>query len=288
MRLPMQQHFLGASLLAVATGNVNVPVKEVSPHVFMPAISIGTGGLESAAAFNITADWLSLGGRGIDTAWIYKDQDIVAKAVGESGVNRKDVFITTKVPGCMNTQSFIEQDLKLLGTDYIDLLLIHFPRPSSNCGATWAVLEEYHQKGVAKAIGISNFRCEHIEALMKTAKVVPAVNQMEHNILEHDDDTIACATKHGITVEAFSPLGRSGESGNITGNDVIKSVAANHKVSAYQVAIKWILQHGHILTFQSSKKAHQESDADVFGFNLTEAEMSRLDALGKQGLQVVV
>merc|ERR1712050_343168 len=93
------------------------------------------------------------------------------------------------------------------------------------------------------------------------------------------DETISFCKAHNITIEAYSPLGRSNHSGDIPGNEEIKAIAANHHVSTYQVALKWILQRGHILTFQSSSQAHQEADADLFGFELSEQDMSSLDAL---------
>merc|ERR1712100_727518 len=102
---------------------------------------------------------------------------------------------------------------------------------------------------------------------------------IEHNILNHDDDTIACSRENNITIEAYSPLGRSGKAGEISGNPVIKSVASKHNVSSYQVALRWILQHNHTLTFQSSNIDHQRANADVFGFELTESEMLLLDDL---------
>jgi len=275
---------LTAPIAVMAT--VHVPTKEITPGVHMPIMSIGTGGQERSAAHNITVDWLELGGRGVDTAYMYKDQDIVAKAIKDVGVSRKDVFITSKIPGCSDAQSYVEQSLKQLGTSYIDLMLIHFPK--GDCAAAWKTLEDYHGKGILKAIGVSNYKRSDIEKLKKTAKVMPSINQIEHNILEHDDDTIACMNENNITLEAYSPLGRHGESGDISGNPVIKSVAANHNVSTYQVALKWILQHGHVLTFQSAKKTHQEGDADVFGFNLTSTEISMLDKLGNPSAPIVV
>lgn len=259
---------------------VDVPTKEIAPGVNMPVISIGDGGQETSQAFAITSSWLELGGRGIDTAYSYRNQPKVAQAIADSGVNRKDIFITTKVPGCSNVESYIQEDLQQLGTEYIDLLLIHFPPRSGGCASAWATLEDYHAKGTLKAIGISNFKRSHVSTLMQTAKVVPHVNQIELNVLLHDDDTIAASQEHGILVESYSPLGRSGQSGDIPGNPTIQSIAAAHGVSTYQVAMKWILQHGHLITFQSSKPAHQESDADVFGFELTDDEMTTLDALG--------
>lgn len=285
---PMAPLGLGVIGLLALEAGVNVPTREIVPGVFMPLISIGTGGLESKEALNITRNWLEIGGRGIDTAYVYGNQDIVAKAIADVGVSRQDTFITTKIPGCLGTQHFVERDLELLGTDYIDLMLIHDPKPETECEAAWAILEDYYRRGVLKAIGISNFRCDHIQKLMRIAKVVPAVNQIQHNILEHHDDIIACMTDNNIRLEAYSPMGRSGESGNISGNPVIKSIASHHNVSNYQVASKWILQHGHLLTFQSTSKEHQESDADVFKFNLTEAEMSMLDELGASMSHIVV
>merc|ERR1712194_242377 len=107
------------------------------------------------------------------------------------------------------------------------------------------------------------------------------------NVLNHDDAAIAACQRHGITVEAFAPVGRSGEAGNIPGNKVVQSIASAHNVTSYQVAVKWILQKGHILTFQSSSQAHQESDADVFGFTLSNDEISELDKLATSAEIVV-
>jgi len=176
----------------------------------------------------------------------------------------------------MNARAYIEGDLKQLKVDYIDLLLIHF-HWGNNCPGTWKVLEEFHEQGYLRAIGVSNFKAADLQQLLQTAKVKPAVNQILHNVLDHDDDTIKFATANGIAIEAYSPLGRSGHSGDISGNPAIRSIASNHNVSTYQVALRWIVQHGHLLTFQSSSQQHQESDADIFNFALTDDEMSTLD-----------
>lgn len=253
----------------------------------MPVISIGDGGEETGSARVITSTWLKLGGRGVDTAKDYGNQEDVAEAIAASGVDRKDLFITTKIPSCSNAKSYIKKDLKELGTDYIDLLLIHFPE-GGDCAEAWATLEDYHAKGVLKTIGVANFARSDIKTLMKTAKVTPHVNQIRLNVLERDDDQIAASQEQGITVEAYSPLGRGGESGDIADNEVIKQIADAHSVSTYQVAMKWILQHGWALTFQSSKEAHQQEDADVFGFTLSDQEMSTLDNLQSSRSAVVV
>lgn len=270
--------------VAGVVGGLLVPTQQIAPGVLMPVVSIGTGGTERSAAGTIVTNWLGLGGRGIDTALMYQDQDVVAQAIRSAHVDRKSLFITSKIPGCSQAEASVQADLKALGTDYLDLLLIHFPQ--GDCSAAWAALEAFHAKGVLKAIGVSNFRKPELESLLKTAKVVPAVNQIQHNLLQHDDETIAFSRAHNITIEAYSPLGR--DSGAIPKNAVVTAIASRHKVTAFQVALKWILQHGHVLTFQSSSAEHQQQDADLFSFSLTGDEMAQLDNLQTEMLHLAV
>eukprot|EP00928_Gymnodinium_smaydae_P042222 TRINITY_DN2845_c1_g1_i1.p1 TRINITY_DN2845_c1_g1~~TRINITY_DN2845_c1_g1_i1.p1 ORF type:complete len:303 (+),score=78.66 TRINITY_DN2845_c1_g1_i1:78-986(+) len=265
-------------LLRRACGALPMPTAEVAPGVHMPVLSIGTGGLERSSAAAIVANWLALGGRGIDTALLYGDQAVVPEQLQRAKIDRRDVFITTKIPSCMGaTAAAVEYDLKQLRTDYIDLMLLH--SPVGDCSKAWPVLEDYHRRGVLRAIGVSNFNRTQLEALLATATVVPAVHQLELNILEYDAEVIQFARSRNITTEAYSPLGRGNHSGDIAGNAAISVIAKSHNVSNYQVALRWILQHGHVLTFQSTSRAHQASDADVFGFKLSDAEMRSLDAL---------
>jgi len=273
-----------------ASATVDIPTRLIAADTYMPVISIGDGGQESSEALAITSTWLSQGGRGIDTAFVYGNQKTVAQVIADSGLKREDLFITTKIPGCYDADKYVQTDLEQLGLDYIDLMLIHFPRGNfplrGNCSATWETLEGYHDRGVLKAIGVSNFKRSHLESLKKTLRVSPHVNQIQLNVLAHDDDTIAATLELGTFVEAYSPLGRSGQSGDIPGNPTIQKIAAAHNVSTYQVAVKWVLQSGHILTFQSSSATHQAADADVFHFEITDEEMAELNAL--QGQQSVV
>jgi len=278
--------FVSISFLGVAAGTsqhkvkdsrVDIPTMEIAHGVHMPVLSIGTGGLETSAAETIVSNWLEIGGRGIDTALVYRDQASVANAINKSGLARKDLFITTKIPGCFLASAAVEHDLKTLGVEYIDLMLIH--SSMGYCPGTWKVLESFHAKGVLKSIGVSNFKKSSLESILKEATVKPAVNQIEYNILQRDDETVEFSKANNITIEAYSPLGRSGHSGDIPGNNAIQKVARAHNVSTYQVALRWIVQHGNLLTFQSSSQAHQAEDADIFGFVLADEEMSVLDSL---------
>mmetsp|Transcript_17815 Transcript_17815/g.39051 ORF Transcript_17815/g.39051 Transcript_17815/m.39051 type:complete len:285 (-) Transcript_17815:157-1011(-) len=261
-----------------ALGDVDIPSLEIAKGIHMPVLSIGVGGLERSSAKQIASNWLSLGGRGIDTALIYRNADAVKSAIEESKIPREELFITTKVPGCLAVKASVDTILHQLGIDYADLLLIHFPM--GDCVAAWKVLEDYHARGILKAIGVSNFKEENLRPLLASAEVVPAVNQIELNVLNPQVDTVALCRSLNITVEAFSPVGRGGVSGNISGNAAVQAIAAAHSVSTYQVALKWILQHGHVITFQSSSLKHQAEDAAIFNFSLSSAEMSTLDGLG--------
>ena len=263
---------------------MDIPTKEIAPGVQMPVISIGAGGLEKENAKTIVSNWLSIGGKGIDTALRYNNQAEIKAAIEESGLSRKDLFLTTKIPNCNvdNLASDVQTDLDLLGTDYLDLLLIHGAW-SGDCALAWKEMEQVYEGNQARAIGVSNFKRENLETILFNATIVPHVNQIQLNILQNNPDTIEFSTEHGITVEAYSPLGRANHSGDISGNVVIQEIAKRHKVTTYQIAIKWVLQHNWILTFQSSSKEHQAADADVFGFTLTYKEMQQLDWLSGLG-----
>jgi diketogulonate reductase-like aldo/keto reductase len=273
---------------------LDMETKEIAPGVLMPVVSIGTGGLESQKAYDIVSDWLALGGTGIDTALNYRNQDKVREAIEDATtsssnntttISRDDLFLTTKIPDCNATETArkIETDLELLGTHYVDLVLIHGPR-RGDCLAAWKVLEESYESNRTRAIGVSNFKRKDLEPLLNGGTVIPHVNQIKLNLLNYNNDddtmdTIRYSTQYGILLEAYSPLGRGG--GEVVHHPLVETIAFSHNVTGYQIALKWILQHGWILTFQSSSKEHQATDADVFGFRLTPEEMYDLDRIGE-------
>jgi len=232
----------------------------------------------------IVGNWLDLGGRGIDTAYIYFDQKDVAAVLAEHDVPRNDLFITSKIPACLGgamTRYFLDYDLKRLNTEYIDLMLIHapgLPGPLGGCDSTWKVMEDYVASGKLKSIGVSNWHPKQFNGLK--FKIPPAVNQVEFNVYYHNDETEKYCREHNITLEAWSPLGDPARShSSIFSDPSIKNISTKHNVSAAQVALRWIVQKGHALTFLSSNKEHQANSADLFGFELDEADLSTLDSL---------
>jgi diketogulonate reductase-like aldo/keto reductase len=263
---------------------INIPTRTIAPGVDIPVISIGTwseGTKEDPT--KIVDAWMRLGGRGVDTAYIYFDQAKVASAIAGAGVQRKDVFLTTKIPGCELVSTFVKKDLQQLNTSYLDLVLIHAPLGSSGmCSGAWKTLEQYVSDGKIRSIGVSNFKEKNLEPLLKVATIVPAVNQIDHNVFDHDDATVNFCQQHNITVEAYSPLGSPGRSKSarsVFSDPTVTKIAHVHNVSQAQVALRWIVQSGHILTFLSENPQHQANDADVFGFSLTAAEMKELSSI---------
>jgi len=280
---------------AVALGAVNIPTKEIAPGVKMPFVSIGTWTEGTKAADkNVSAivnNWLDLGAVGIDTAYVYFTQKDIADTLAQRGTDRSKLFITSKIPTCLGshmTRYFVEYNLKALKTSYIDLLLIHAPGlPLAGCDDTWAVLEEYHELGALRAIGVSNWGPKSFENLKY--KVKPAVNQIQFNVYSHDDATEKYCKENNITVMAWSPLGDPARTGKSVFSDAaIKGISAKHNVSDAQVALRWIAQKGHTMAVLSTKQSHQANDADLFSFTLGHDEMVQLDKFKSQSQTVVV
>merc|ERR1711972_998440 len=188
------------------------------------------------------------------------------------------------------TKYFLDYDLKKLNTDYIDLMLIHapgLPGPIGGCDDTWRVMEDYVANGKLKSIGVSNWSPKDFQGLKY--KIPPAVNQVQFNVYSHDDETEKYCNDHNITIEAWSPLGDPARTHkSIFSDPTIASLATKHNVSAAQIALRWIVQKGHTLTFLSSSKEHQANSADVFGFSLDEGDLSTLDALKNLSSDAIV
>jgi diketogulonate reductase-like aldo/keto reductase len=258
----------------ISSSELRMDTREIAPGVHMPVMSIGVGGRESEDAYEIVSNWLTLGGTGIDTALNYGNQDQVHRAIVDSGISREKLFLTTKIPDCnaTNVAANFKTDLELLGTSYVDLMLIHDPQ-NGDCLEAWKILEHHLESHQTRAIGVSNFGPEDLAPIQKCATTLPHVNQIKLNLEVKDLDTIDYCSSLGIVVEAYTPLGK----GSVALHPVVQSIAKAHNVTAYQIALKWILQHGWILTFQSSSQEHQASDADVFQFQLSGEEMEQLD-----------
>ena len=229
---------------------------------------------------------LEVGYRHIDTAAAYGNEVSVGQGIKESGINRHDIFLTTKLwndsHGYEATKKAIDLSLQRLDTDYLDLYLIHWPNPvairehwAELNAESWQAMEEAVKAGKIRAIGISNFRRHHLEELLKTANIVPAVNQNYLNPSDLQPDVLAANKEHDILNEAYSPLG----TGDLLRNELVAEIAAAHNHSVPQVLLRWSLQHGFLPLPKSVHAEYIKSNTDIFDFELTDDEMKKLDGL---------
>lgn len=225
---------------------------------------------------------LAGGYRHIDTARVYGNEAEVGAAIRESGVPREEVFVTTKLwnddQGADRAPRAFEASLRRLELDYVDLFLLHWPVPGKRL-ESWRVLEKLFEEKRARAIGVSNFLVNHLEELLAAANVVPAVDQIEVTPFLQQRETRALCTRHGIVVEAYSPLTK----GQRLGDPVVGRVAREAGRTPAQVLLRWGIQHGMVVLPKSVHPPRIAENAALFDFALSPAAMAELDAL-EEGL----
>lgn len=229
---------------------------------------------------------LNSGYRHIDTAAAYGNEESVGAAIKKSGINRHELFVTTKLwnsdHGYQNTKKAIDTSLEKLGLDYLDLYLIHWPNPAAMRdnwvelnAESWQAMEEAVQAGKIRAIGVSNFRKHHLDELLKTAEIKPAVNQNYLNPSDMQEDLVKYNDSLGILNEAYSPLG----TGGLLSNEVVNEIAEKYGKSPAQVLIRWSLDHNFLPLPKSVHPDYIKANADVFDFDIEPEDMKKLDGL---------
>jgi diketogulonate reductase-like aldo/keto reductase len=249
----------------------------LSNGVEIPCIGFGTWQTPHGdVAVSSVLSALEAGYRHIDTAQMYGNEESVGIAVKQSGIDRGDIFITSKlansVRGYRETIEAVEQTLSRLGTEYIDLFLIHWPNPvkfrdrwQEANAETWKALEELYGAGRIRSIGISNFRLHHIEALMKTARIAPMVNQIRLCPGDTQDEVVEYCRARGMVLEAYSPLGV----GKIFEVPEMQKLAEKYGKSVAQICIRWSLQRGYLPLPKSVTPARIRENTEVFDFELS-------------------
>jgi methylglyoxal/glyoxal reductase len=247
----------------------------------MPRLGLGVFQSPAGATTKQAVAWaLHAGYRLIDTAAMYGNEADVGAAVRESGIPRGEVFVTTKLwhtdLGYASAKRAYRESFDRLGLEYIDLYLIHWPRADSPQVRldTWRALEEIHEGGTCRAIGVSNYSIRHLQEL-EGARIPPAVNQVEFHPFVYDPELVDYCRQHRIQLEAYSPLTRNRRLDDPT----IAEVAEAHTRSPAQVMIRWGLQHGLVEIPKSVHRERIEENTRVFEFELTDEEMERLDGL---------
>lgn len=249
--------------------------------VKMPYLGFGVYKVEEGHQVEETVKTaLELGYRSIDTAAFYQNEEGVGKAILDSGINREDLFITTKVwnndQGYEETLRAFNESMNKLQLDYLDLYLVHWPVKGKYLD-TWRAMEKLYNEGKVRAIGVSNFQIHHLEDLFKHSTVKPTVNQVElHPRLSQEELRAYCQEKD-IAVEAWSPIGR----GRLLAEPILKTIGEKYKKSAAQVILRWHLQNGVIIIPKSVTPARIKENMELFDFALNHEDMEQINSLNK-------
>ena len=259
-----------------------VPDIRLNNGVGMPQLGLGVLLLKPEETMDVVGEALRIGYRHIDTAQAYGNEKEVGRAIARSGLDPADVFVTSKLRN--NKIGFdaalygFDQTLAALGSDRIDLFLIHWPLPEvRDFVETWRAFERIYAEGRARAVGVSNFEIHHLERLMAETDLVPAVNQIEAHPYLAQEGLLDFDGRHGIATQAWSPLAQ----GAVLRDPVLEAVARDNARTPAQVVLRWHLQRGSIIFPKSSSPRRMAENLDIFDFMLSEADVRRVSALDR-------
>lgn len=248
----------------------------------MPQIGFGVWKIPFNQTAKVVTDAIKNHYRLIDTAKQYGNEEQVGQGIKDSGIERKQLFLTTKIfngdQGDFDKlRNAFNEQLKKLGNDHVDLLLLHWPVFNKYI-ESWRALEAIYNDGQARAIGVCNFDVDHLQDLMEHANIMPMVNQIEFNPRIHQPDTVAFCQDNHIQLEAWSPLGN----GQLLNSPVINKIAKEHGKSPAQVIIRWELQQGFIVIPKSIHEERMRENRDVYDFELDADEMEAIAMLDEE------
>ena len=245
----------------------------------MPMDGIGTFLLSTDEAEASVSAALQCGYRLIDTANAYVNEKAVGRAVNKSGVSREDIFLETKLwPSFYEQRDAVDKTLQRLGTDYIDLLLIH--QPAGNYLAGYKLMEKAYKAGKVKAIGLSNFNTRQIQEILSQCEVKPAVLQTEVHPYSQERELKKFLAEEGMVIQAWYPLGHGDKA--LQQEPVFTELAAKYGKSNAQIILRWHIQSGNIVIPGSKNPEHIKANLNLFDFTLTDEEMERIAAMDQQ------
>ncbi len=261
-----------------------VPTIDLNDGRTIPQLGFGVFQIEPAETAKAVSNALEVGYRHIDTAEMYGNEQGVGEAVAASALDRDDVYITSKLNNGFHqpddARKAFEGTLKALGTDHVDLFLIHWPLPKLYDGdyvSTWKTLEEFHADGRARSIGVSNFQVAHLERLAAECDVVPAINQIELHPYLLNAEVRAYDEAHRIATQAWSPIAQGG----VLDDPVITAIAERLGRTPAQVVLRWHIQRGNIVFPKSTTPSRIKENFELFDFELTPGDLDEIDGLDR-------
>ena len=260
-----------------------VPRITLANGVEIPQLGFGTFLIDPADCVEAVTAAFETGYRHIDTAEMYGNEKEVGEAVARSGLDRSEIFITSKLDNGAHAPDdalrAFDGTLAALGVEQVDLFLIHWPLPTvMDFVPTWKVLERVHGEGRARAIGVSNFHVPHLERLLSEAEVVPAVNQIEVHPYLTQEPLRAFDREHGIATESWSPIARGGE---LLGDPVVSGIAERLGRTPAQVVLRWHVQQGLIVFPKSTKPERIRENFELWDFTLSKDELDAISGLNR-------
>jgi 2,5-diketo-D-gluconate reductase A len=264
---------------------MTVPHVTLNNGIKVPQLGFGVWRVPRAETHRVVTAALEAGYRHIDTAKLYDNEEAVGAAVRDSGLDRDQVFVTTKVwnsdQGYDATLRAFDASMDRLGFDVLDLYLIHWPRPGKDTAVeTWRAMERLYLDGRIRAIGVSNFQPDHLRRLLDKSEVVPVVNQVELHPYLQQVEVRKANDELGVVTEAWSPLAKGGD---LLDDPTITALADKHGVAPAQVVLRWHMQLGTVAIPKSVTPERIRQNIDVFGFQLDEQDMAMVATLDRDG-----
>jgi diketogulonate reductase-like aldo/keto reductase len=253
--------------------------------IHMPIIGLGTHTIKGWKMIQTVKHAHRAGYMAYDTAWLYKNERSLRYALKWNGIKRSDVFITSKlewkqlVKGA-SVEKCLNGSLKRLGTDYLDLYLVHWPKPIYYL-KIWEGISNLYKAGRIKAIGVSSFTEDHLERIKEVSDIVPAVNQIELHPLNNRRELVNFCQARGIQIVAHSPFARGSAAVELMKNPTLESIASSHNKSVAQIILRWIVQQGFVTIPRSTNPGRIKDNISVFDFALSIEEMELIDSLNQ-------
>jgi len=263
---------------------MTVPSIDLNDGTSIPQLGFGVFQVKPDSTAETVSAALEVGYRHLDTAQMYGNEEGVGKAIADSGLDRDDLFVTTKLNNGHHrpddARSALDESLGKLGLEAVDLFLIHWPLPTRYDGdfvSTWQTLVELRGSGRARSIGVSNFQPDHLDRIVAESGVVPAINQIEVHPFFTNEAARAANARHGVATEAWSPIAR----GAVVGDPVVEGIAERVGRTASQVTLRWHVQRGDIVFPKSTRQERMRENFAIFDFELSDDDVAALSALDR-------